>query len=604
MKKFLLIIFILCLLIACGSETEPAAATPAPVPEHTVVPAAEATIHVEDPVAVSATEVAVTLPPVPTPTPEPTPEPTPTPVPTPTPIPFREDEQARKLKAFAFETESFTFVSTRSGVPSVLAEPSLSSTRISPYPRINGVNMHEWIVLGTVETESRTYYHLRPIGAEGDGYLDVRRVFETMLEQPENKYAVLVRPNGIVYSARTTDSPVAAHAGYEVVRVIGIDSERGYAAILTGDNKTGYVELGQLRFLSEEEFNTYLHLSCEAPESSFSPETLVSDAQNMVGTAYTNAALFLYDLLRAEGLKFNAVYYDFYQKPLEDEELYPKHLYVTPVYNTLLFKLFNSAGDLVTCNGKETEWEYIGDFDAVEPGDLLFFSDETGKGSAVIPQVEVVVHGKYSGDVTDCGLYLGEGRMLTVKNGFVTEVEIDPTAAAAFDSARRIHTQVVDENAHLVECMISATYDRLGTPYNSYARTGDASYDCSGLICWLLRGYDYVRADLRETTFEITATAFSRLEELKSPTSRITFVDTGVKDKDGFKDLKRGDLIMLMNESHGRVGHIMIYLGGNTVIHSTRIDARYQGTLIARFRPHLQDLYASSRRIGTITRIK
>ena len=211
------------------------------------------------------------------------------------------------------------------------------------------------------------------------------------------------------------------------------------------------------------------------------------------------------------------------------------------------------------------------------------------------------MHGKYSGDITNCGLYLGEGRMLTVKNGFVADVEIDPVVANTFDCARRIHTEVTDEIAHLIECMISATYDRLGTPYDSFARTGDASYDCSGLICWLLRGYDYNREDLRETVFEITATAFSRLNELKSPTSRMTFVDTGIVEKENLKDLKRGDLVMLMNESRGRVGHIMIYLGNNTVIHSTRIDSRYQGTLIAKFRPHLQDLYACSKRIGSIT---
>ncbi len=48
----------------------------------------------------------------------------------------------------------------------------------------------------------------------------------------------------------------------------------------------------------------------------------------------------------------------------------------------------------------------------------------------------------------------------------------------------------------------------------------------------------------------------------------------------------------------------MIYLGNNTVIHSTRITGRYQGTLVARFRPHLQSLYSTSRRIESMTPIK
>ena len=570
-----------------------------PVPEPTAVPAAEPTVHAEDPVAIVPTEVPVTLPPVPTPTPEPTPEPTPTPVPTPTPIPVREDDKARILSAFALDRD-FTFVSTRNSYPSILSAPNVQSKHISPFTRTEGVYMHEWIVLDTVETETRTYYHLRPVGAEGDGYLDVRRVYETMLEQPENKYAVLVRPNGIVYSARTTDSPVAAHADYEVVRVIGIDSAKGFAAIITPDDHTGYVELGQLRFLSEEEFLSFLQISCEAPESAFSPDTLVSDGEALIGEPYANTASFLYDLLCSEGLHFNSVYYDYYQKPLEDEELYPKHLYVTPVYNTLAFKLFNSAGDLVTCNGEETEWEYIDTLDAVEHGDLLFFADDVGKGDAVIPEVEVVVHGPYSGDLTDCGLYVGDGHMLTVRNGFVADVEIDPVMANTFDSARRIHPYVVDPKAHFVECMIAMIYDRLGTPYNSFARVGDASYDCSGILCWVFRSFDYRREYMRETFMEITATAFSHLKELDSPTARMTFIDTGIVAKEDLKDLKRGDLIMLLNDGRSRIGHIMVYLGNNTVIHSTRIDSRYQGTLIARFRPYLQNLYACSKRIDSI----
>jgi hypothetical protein len=44
----------------------------------------------------------------------------------------------------------------------------------------------------------------------------------------------------------------------------------------------------------------------------------------------------------------------------------------------------------------------------------------------------------------------------------------------------------------------------------------------------------------------------------------------------------------------------MVYLGNNTVIHSTTIEGNYRGTLIARFRSHLQGLYTSSRRIESI----
>ena len=47
----------------------------------------------------------------------------------------------------------------------------------------------------------------------------------------------------------------------------------------------------------------------------------------------------------------------------------------------------------------------------------------------------------------------------------------------------------------------------------------------------------------------------------------------------------------------------MVYLGNNTVIHSTTIDGRYRGTLVAQFRTHLQYLYYCSRRIDAIVPI-
>ena len=275
---------------------------------------------------------------------------------------------------------------------------------------------------------------------------------------------------------------------------------------------------------------------------------------------------------------------------------------MTPAYNSLLFKLFNSAGDLVTCNGNETEWAYIENYEAIEPGDLLFFADDSYKGQSVTTGSEVVLHGKYSGDVTGCGLYLGEGRMLTVKNGVVWDVEIDQISVKVFDCARRIYPKVVDEKAHFIECMISIIYDRLGTPYNSVRRIGDVSYDCSGLLCWILRGYDYRRPYPKQPALDITATAFGHLDELVGPRNRIKFVDTGITDNDAasLANLRRGDLVFLLNEKRNKIGHVMIYLGNDTVIHSTTIDYKYRGTLVAKFRPHLKNLYASSRRIDSI----
>ena len=45
----------------------------------------------------------------------------------------------------------------------------------------------------------------------------------------------------------------------------------------------------------------------------------------------------------------------------------------------------------------------------------------------------------------------------------------------------------------------------------------------------------------------------------------------------------------------------MVYLGRGRVIHSTRIDEDYNGTVVANFRPALQVLYNNSLRIDSIS---
>ena len=595
MKRFLSITVLLICLLGCSGVA------PASDVSKTDAPP----VPTEAAIAVAASTAPASTPmPVPTATPVPTDTPAPTPTPSPTPVPFDAEAETRMREAMMLDTASLTLVSTNSNFPSILTEPSADAKRITPFVRTQGVWFQEWIVLDTVE-RTKTYYRLKPVGADGEGYLETRSVSESRLMPPESPYAMLVRPNGLIYSARTLDSRVVAHASYSVVRVLGID-EKGFAAILTPDGHTGYVELGQIRYLNEDEFNLYLHQACETSDAVFDRETLVELAGESVDAPFDSAADFLYETLKKAGLHFNEGYYRFYQKPLGDETLYPKHLYIDPIYNSLLFKLFNSAGDLVTANGAETEWAYIDSLENAERGDLLFFSNGIGKGDAVIPNAEVVVHGRYSGDLSDCALYLGEKQMLTVRSGVVTEVTMDELDEKVFDSARRISPSVTDPTAHFIECMISAIYDRLGTPYHSFRRVGDASYDCSGIINWVLRGYDYDRTKTpSEIPLEITATAFGHLEELYSPTMRMTFVDTKIPsgDPDRLSELKRGDLVLLLNEKRSKIGHIMVYLGDNTVIHSTRIDSRYQGTLVAKFRRHLQSLYTSSRRIESIVPI-
>ena len=88
---------------------------------------------------------------------------------------------------------------------------------------------------------------------------------------------------------------------------------------------------------------------------------------------------------------------------------------------------------------------------------------------------------------------------------------------AYFDCARRIHPSVVDEAAHLCETLISAMYDRpRHRPTATPRRTGDASYDCSGIVCWGLRSAG-VRRFLRDDElqmWETTASGLAHIERL------------------------------------------------------------------------------------------
>ena len=64
---------------------------------------------------------------------------------------------------------------------------------------------------------------------------------------------------------------------------------------------------------------------------------------------------------------------------------------------------------------------------------------------------------------------------------------------------------------------------------------------------------------------------------------------------------ERGDYIFLVNSTKDHIGHIMTYLRDGRVIHSTVIDYKvYRGTLVAGFRPALQELYYNAVRISSI----
>ena len=181
--------------------------------------------------------------------------------------------------------------------------------------------------------------------------------------------------------------------------------------------------------------------------------------------------------------------------------------------------------------------------------------------------------------------------------------------ADVFDSARRILPSVEDPRAFMIETMISNIYDRLGTPYSNGQRLGDASYDCSGIVCWSLgtMGFKltdtmslYMDMDDGETTAAGLANRNSLYWEAVDETISLDLLSKEPGVKEDLERLERGDLAFCFNSKRNAVGHVMVYLGNNTVIHSTTINSVYRGTLVAEIRPELARLYAYTRRFGPV----
>ena len=153
--------------------------------------------------------------------------------------------------------------------------------------------------------------------------------------------------------------------------------------------------------------------------------------------------------------------------------------------------------------------------------------------------------------------------------------------------------------------MIAQIYDCLGTPYNSFKRTGDFSFDCSGLISWLLvrmemypKGYVYYKWT------DSSASGLSNIKNYVWRGEKQVHMTTPVPMREELTSLdgfERGDIIFLLRSKGGTVGHVMIYLGEGRVIHSTQIEEEYNGTVVAFFRPELQLLYQNALRIDRIT---
>ena len=512
----------------------------------------------ETPAPTAVPAVPITIPPSPTPSPTPTasptptPEPTATPEPTPTPTPTSVPMDRRDFES---EVREVLF-------PLWAGEPE-------PTPTVEP--------LATADPR-----------AEAMG-----------------KLAAMVFANVAVYEKPNETAKVLGRESYHLLYVHNI--HRDYYYVTTQEGRQGYMKISQVTPLNEADLEAYLSAAMQLTYTvkKYSPDAFVEELLSL--DSMGDMAERIYAVLCRLGLDFEPYYYRVYAKELDNDKKYPIY-YKDPVYNSLAFKLFNSTGSLVYYDGHPTQWEYVPVGGELQRGDILFFTDLPKRNNGVLEGCEFVVAGQHSGNITGIAVYLGDDQILTLREGQMNVVGgfiQGSSLYAGFDSARRIHTEVYDDKQLIIEDLIAQIYDCLGTPYNSYNRTGDFSFDCSGIISWC-----YERMELYPTAFvyyhwlESSASGLSQITEFtwhgkKQVRMKVPMaIEEGQASLDKFQ---RGDVIFLLRSGGGRIGHVMVYLGEGRVIHSTYINKKYSGTVVANFRHALQKLYYTSLRIDTVS---
>ena len=417
------------------------------------------------------------------------------------------------------------------------------------------------------------------------------------------KLGAMVFANVAVYEKPNEDSAVLGRESYHLVYIHTIKKDFYY--VTTQEGLTGYVKWSQVTPLSDSDIEAYFSaaLLLSYTSARYSPDDFVEEL--MASETRGEMEDRIYYALCRLGFDFEPFYYRVYQKDLQDKTKYPLY-YKDDVYNSLLFKLFNSTGSLVYFNGHQTQWEYVPANGELQKGDILFFSELPKRSKGVLEGCEFVIAGQHSGRITGCAVYQGDDSILTLQDGRVERM--DGFAASqlfkSFDSARRIHTAVFDDKQLIIEDLIAQMYDCLGTPYNNFQRTGDFSFDCSGIISWCFERMElypkrYTSYHFTETTASGRANIMDYIWHGQKEVNMVVPVsqEDGQKSLDGFE---RGDIIFLLRAQGGTIGHVMVYLGDGRVIHSTYISNKYSGTVVANFRKSLQRLYCISLRIGSI----
>ena len=537
-------------LPGCGkqaAEAFDAGQATAPVTEAPVTPGPTA-------YAVPITMAPTATPsPTPTFTPEPTPEPTATPQPTPSPTPTSVPMDRRDFEA---EVQEVLF--------------PLWAQAPEPTPTVEP--------LATPDAR-----------AEAMGGL-----------------AAMVFANVAVYDKPKETANVLGRESYHLLYIHNI--KRDYYYVTTQEGRKGYVKISQVTPLAEADVEAYLSAAMQLTYTAakYSPDAFVEELGKVETTGDMEERI--YAALCRLGFDFEPYYYRVYQKELQNDKKYPLY-YKDDVYNSLRFKLFNSTGSLAYYEGHRTQWEYIPIHGELQRGDILFFSELPKRSTGVLEGCEFVTGGPHSGYITDCAVYLGNDSILTLQEGKVQQMDNFASSQLflSYDSARRIHLDVFDDKQLIVEDMIAQIYDCLGTPYNNFQRTGDFSFDCSGIISWCYERMElypkgYVYYHFTETTASGRAGITDYVWHNEKQVHMVNPVGLPLGSELPSLDvLERGDIVFLLGSKGGKIGHVMVYLGDGRVIHSTYISKRYSGTVVANFRHALQKLYYTSLRIDSVS---
>ena len=420
--------------------------------------------------------------------------------------------------------------------------------------------------------------------------------------QAMGKIGAMVFANVAVYEKANESADVLGRESYHLVYIHNIRKDFYY--VTTQEGLTGYVKASQITALTDAELESYLSAAMQLTYTAakYSPDAFVSELSTVAGKGDMEERI--YSALCRLGFDFEPFYYRVFKKDLQDKTKYPQY-YKDEVYNSLKFKLFNSTGSLVYYDGHRTQWEYVPVNGELQKGDILFFTELPKRSTGVMEGCEFVMAGQHSGNITDCAVYLGDDSILTLQEGRVERMDnfSGSPIYKSLDSARRIHTAVYSDKQLIVEDLIAQIYDCLGTPYNNFNRYGDFSFDCSGIISWA-----FVRMGMHPRGNSAwqgtTASGLSNISVyIWNGEKRVNMaipmtVEEGQKSLDGFK---RGDIIFTLGSGGGSIGHVMVYLGEGRVIHSTYINSKYSGTVVANFRRALQKLYYTSLRIDSIT---